>query len=93
MIISKKELRASVEAAIEQGGIAGVRAWLDEICADERVKLDENARKDIAREYALGRSIAEIADRNAISAVHVRRVLGIVGGKLELDPGIRLKVK
>lgn len=91
MKIKKRELREAVESAYEKGGWAGVQAWLDEVCADERVKLSKLDRDLMASAYRKGDSIGQIADRFEVSTVHVRRTLGVGGGTLELDPGLKLR--
>lgn len=90
MKIKKRELREGIETAYAAGGWAGVQAWLDEICADERVKLSRMDRDLMASAYRKGDSVAQISEKFEVSTVHVRRTLGIVSGHLELDPGVKL---
>lgn len=91
MKIRKRDLREGIEGAYEKDGWAGVQRWLDEICADERVKLSKLDKDLMASAYRKGESVAEIAEKFEVSTVHARRTLGISSGHLELDPGLKLR--
>ena len=91
MKIKKRELREGIEGAYAAGGWAGVQAWLDEVCADERVKLSKLDRDLMASDHRKGESVAAIAEKFEVSTVHVRRTLGLSTGTLELDPGLKLR--